>query len=346
MARLFIVTDTLQGPLIDAVADALAAQGHAIVRGPINASGVIKTYSAREQAMLFADVDVAIFTTRHLCSRATMEAATRLRGVAFPVTGVETLDLAAADELGIIVGHGAVRGNVIGMAESTIMLILMLLYDVETNIARLAAGQWRRPGHSSRSLDGKTIGLLGFGRIAREMASRLLPFGVTILTTSPRAKQSDLPEGVTKVDLPDLLAQSDVLCVLTGLTPETQGMIGAAELARMKSSAHLVNTSRGGVIDEAALHAHLAAHRIAGAALDTFAVEPLPAESPLRTLDNVILTPHCVGHTIEGTAEFAPTMIANVNAILAGELPPICKNPLAEPAWRQRLARLDESTSS
>ena len=300
MARLFICTDTLQSPLIDEVAETLAAQGHAIVRGPVDTPGVVKTYSPDEQATLFADVDAAIFTTRHECSRSTLETAARLRGVVYPVTGVETLDLAAAAELGIIVGHGAVRGNVIGMAESTIMLILMLLYDVETNITRLAAGQWRRPGHSSRSLDGKTIGLLGFGRIAREMASRLLPFGVTILATSPRARQSELPAGVTKVELPDLLARSDVLCVLTGLTPETQSMIGAAELAQMKSSAHLVNTSRGGVIDEAALYAHLADRRIAGAALDTFATEPLPGDSPLRTLDNVILTPHCVGHTVEG----------------------------------------------
>jgi D-3-phosphoglycerate dehydrogenase len=118
-------------------------------------------------------------------------------------------------------------------------------------------------------------------------------------------------------------------------------MIDAEQLALMKPSAYLVNTGRGAVIDEAALVAALRARRIMGAALDTFEAEPLPGDSPLRALDNVILTPHCVGHTVEGFAELGPAMVENIERILAGELPLYCKNPEAEAAWRERLRRLD-----
>jgi phosphoglycerate dehydrogenase-like enzyme len=221
----------------------------------------------------------------------------------------------------------------------------MLFYDVETNIARINAGVWRRAGHHGHQVEGKTIGLIGFGRIAREITSRLAPFGVRIITYSPRARPEDLPPGVEKVDLDTLLSTSDLVSVLTGLTPETRHMLDAGKLARMKPTAYLVNTGRGAVIDETALIELLRERRIAGAALDTFMVEPLPSDSPLLTLDNVILTPHCVGHTVEGWDEFGPALVENVERILAGELPLYCKNPEAEAAWRQRLARLDEPQS-
>ncbi|RQR51314.1 dehydrogenase [Burkholderia sp. Bp9140] len=341
MARIFICGDTGQATLLDSVSSALRDKGHDVVRGPLNEVGVVRTYSEVERHALIDTSDIAVFTTRHACSRVLLEGARRLRGVCYPVIGVETIDLDAANELGIIVGHGAVRGNVIGMAESTIMLILMLLYDVETNIGRLRNGQWRRPRHSSRQLEGKTIGLLGYGRIAKEISVRLHSFGVRIIVTSPRTRAENLPPGVEQVELSRLFAESDVLCVLTGLTPQTRHLIGFSELGLMKPDAYLVNTARGEIIEEEALYACLDEGRIAGAALDTFAIEPLPSDSPLRTLSNVILTPHCVGHTIEGEAEFAPTMLENIQRILAGELPLYCKNPEAEPAWRRRLAHLD-----
>ena len=341
MARLFICGDSGQAGLLDDVAGRLEGLGHTVVCGPVDVPGTIRHYDAAERAALIDDADVAVFTVRHACSREVMSGAKRLRGVCYPTIGVETLDAAAADDLGIIVGHGAVRGNVVGMAESTVMLMLMLLYDVETNVALVRAGRWRRPGHHSHQLEGKTIGLIGFGRIAREVAARLAPFGVRLVTYSPRVRPESLPAGVTKVDLDTLLADSDVVSILTGLTPETRHMIDAARLARMKSAAYLVNTGRGAVIDEAALVAALAARTIAGAALDTFAIEPLAADSPLRVLDNVILTPHCVGHTIEAMAEFAPALVENIVRILRAELPLYCQNPGAEPAWRERLRRLD-----
>ena len=341
MSRIFVCGDTGQVALLDGVAGALADAGHEVTRGPPDTPGILKIYTAEERDALINDADVAVFTIRHACSRVLMEGATRLRGICYPVIGVESLDLDAASDLGLIVGHGAVRGNVIGMAESTVMLMLMLLYDVQTNIARIARGDWRRPGHHSHQMEGKTVGLIGFGRIAREVALRLAPFGVRIVTYSPRASERDLPAAVAKVDLETLLRESDVVSVLTGLTPETHHMIDATKIALMKSGAYLVNTGRGAVIDETALIDALRTRRIAGAALDTFEVEPLPGDSPFRALDNVILTPHCVGHTTEGYDEFGPAMVENIARILRGELPLYCKNPEAEPSWRARLRTLD-----
>ena len=340
MARIFVASDSGLTKLMDDIAGRLGERGHAIMRGPLDTPGVMKTYSEAERASFIDDADIAVFTPRHACTRALMASAARLRGVCYPVIGVESLDLEAANDLGIIVGNGAVRGNIVGMAESTVMLMLMLLYDVETNIHLINSGRWRRPGHNSHQMEGKTIGLIGFGRIAREVAQRLSPFGVTLLTHSPRARAEDLPAGITKVDLDMLLRRSDVVSVLTGLTPETRSMLDAARLSSMKPSAYLVNTGRGAVVDETALFQALRDGVIAGAALDTFAVEPLPADSPLRTLKNVILTPHCVGHTIEGWDQFGPAMIENVERILADVLPLHCKNPEAESAWRERLARI------
>ena len=339
MARIFICGDTGQTALLEQTAASLSAEGHVVIRGDADTPGQIRRYSQAEITDLIVPSDVAIFTTRHECSRAMLEACTSLRGICYPVTGVETLDLRAATELGIIVGHGAVPENVIGMAEATLMLILMLLYQVEPNIARLRNLAWRLPAPASRQLAGKTVGMIGFGRIARALAALLQPVGVRILTYSPRTALSDLPHGVSKADLPALLRESDVVSVLATLSADTRHLLGAAELALMKPLAVLVNTGRGEIVDEAALVTALAERRILAAALDAFATEPLPVDSPLRRLDNVILTPHCVGHTVEGVAAIAPTLLENVRRILEGELPLICKNPQCEPAWRERLKR-------
>ena len=339
MARIFICGDTGQTALLDHVARTFADDGHDVVRGPADDAGQLKCYTAAERATLIDDADVAVFTTRHSCSRELLAGAHRLRGVVYPVTGVETLDLDAARDLGIIVGHGAVPQNIRGMAEATVMLIMMLFYDVEMNIARARRGEWRSARPTARQLAGRTIGLVGFGRIAQEVAALLASFGVRLLTCSPRTPTS-VTGAIRNVDLQTLLRESDLVSLLTGLTAETRHMIGASELALMKPDALIVNTSRGGVIDEAALVEALRERRIAGAALDAFATEPLPLDSPLRALDNVILTPHCVGHTVEGVAAIEPMLIENINRILAGELPSVCKNPEVEPAWRARLARL------
>ncbi len=339
-ANIFVCNDTGLAKLMDQVAATLDQRGHTIVRGSLDIPGERKFYNEQERAELFSDVDAAVFTPRHACTREVMLAAPKLRGICSPVIGVESIDLDAAAELGLLIGNGAVRGNVIGMAESTIMLMLMLLYQAPINTTRIAKGLWRRPGHHASQMEERTIGLIGFGQIAREITKRLQAFNVRIITYSPRAPENELPPGVKKVDLDTLLRESDIVSVLNGLTPKTHHMINADKLALMKSDAYLVNTGRGAIVDESALISALGERQIAGAALDTFEVEPLPADSPLRDLDNVILTPHCVGHTIECWDQFVPAVVENIERMLRNELPLHCKNPEVEPAWRDRLLKI------
>lgn len=337
--NVFICGDTGQINLLDEVEDTLRANGVQVVRGPVNQRGVLKRYTDDECDQYLKNADVAVFTIRHDCSRQLMDRAPRLRGICYPTTGVESLDLDAANDRGILVGHGPTPGNVIGLAEATILLSLALLYRLH-ECERLLQESRPKPSYPiARSLHGKKVGFVGFGRIARAMAERLAPFGVSMLTYSPRAKAETLPAGVTKCDLLTLMRESDIVFVLVSITPESRGMIGMKELAQMKPSAFLVNTARGEAIDEIALYNVLAERKIAGAALDTFAIEPLSPTSPLRALDNVILTPHMVGQTQEAFDEFAPTLTENIMRLLRGSPPKYCKNPEVTDRWLERFAK-------
>jgi len=339
--NIFIPNDTGITPLLDRAVVAFEERGHTVRRGEINKVGERKIYTADEVKSLFHDIDVAFFTLRHGCTRELMGGAPKLKGVCSPVIGVESIDRDAAADLGIIVGNGAVRANNVGMAESTVMLMLMLMYDVQTNIARMKDKLWRRPGHHSNIMEGRTIGLIGFGNISREIALRMMPFNVKILTYSPSAPDDEILAGVQKVDtLETLMSESDIVCVMTTLTPKKHHMVNAKMLSLMKPAAYLVNTGRGALVEEAALIDVLKDKRIAGAALDAFEIEPLPHDSPLRDLDNVILTPHCVGHVKEVMDQFVTAMVENAERIIRGELPLHCKNPHIEPQWRARLDKI------
>jgi len=142
------------------------------------------------------------------------------------------------------------------------------------------------------------------------------------------------------LDLPTLLRTSDVVSLHVTLTSETRHLLGAAELRLMQPHSYLINTARGGALDEQALYQILQDGAIAGAAIDVFEAEPLALESPLRTLDNMILTPHMVGHSRELMAAIPPAAAENVLRVLRGEPPLYVKNPEVIPAWRQRLAAL------
>ncbi|HTF14405.1 MAG TPA: 2-hydroxyacid dehydrogenase [Burkholderiales bacterium] len=338
----FICHDYMLVEVLDEIESRLGRSGIEVLRGPQTAPGKKLVYPEARYEELFARAEVMMFSSRSICSREVMLAAPRLRGIVNPTIGLETVDLAAANELGIIVGHGATPENFLGMAEATVMLILMLMYQPRATEDVLRGRRPRprpRPEDAwARMLRGCTVGLLGLGRIARGVAERLSGFGVNLVACDPFVGQDKAPAGVRMTDLDALLRSSDIVAVLVSITPESRGMLGERELALMKPSAYLVNTSRGEAIDEAALYRALKEKRIAGAALDSFAVEPLPDDSPLRELDNVILTPHMVGHTRDVFASFPPAAVENITRILRGEPPLYCKNPEIIPAWRRRLA--------
>jgi phosphoglycerate dehydrogenase-like enzyme len=186
--------------------------------------------------------------------------------------------------------------------------------------------------------------LIGFGRIARGMVERLQGWSMRIVVADPYVTAESFPVGVDLVDFDSLMATSDVVCATVALTPETRNMLDARAFALMKPEAFFINISRGGVVDEVALEQVLREKCIAGAALDVFQIEPLPADSPLRTLDNCYLTPHLVGHTKGVYGAMAPAAEENTMRILAGEAPLYCKNPEALDRWRTRLARLGSNS--
>jgi len=340
----FICHDYMLVEVLDEIESRLARLGIEVVRGPQTSPGKKLVYPGERYGELFGRAEVMMFSSRSICSRELMLAAPRLRGIVNPTIGVETLDLAAANELGVIVGHGATPENFLGMAEATVMLILMLMYNPGAS-QDVLRGRRPRPRPTSddawaRMLLGRTVGLVGLGRIARGVVERLAGFGAKLVAFDPFIEPESAPAGVRMTDLDTLLGLSDVVAVLVSITPEARGIIGERELALMKPTAYLVNTSRGEAIDEASLFRALKQRRIAGAALDSFAVEPLPEDSPLRKLDNVILTPHMVGHTQDVFASFPRAAVENITRILRGEPPLYCKNPEVLPAWKRRLASL------
>ncbi len=335
--RVIVPIDQMLAPCLDPVAEQLAAAGYAVARP---ATAVVGEWPELARA------DVAVLTPRTRFGRPEIAAAHHLKGVVFPTIGVEALDLAAADAAGLAVGNGATAEAVESMAEANVMLMAALLLDLPGKSRALRERGWRDGTVRARMLRGKTIGFIGFGRIARATLRRLANWGVNAIYFDPHVSEDIVPDtGATRIaDLVTLLRTSDIVNVLVELTAETRGMIGSAELGAMRSDAYLVNTARGAVVDEAALAQALRDGVIAGAALDAFATEPLAADSPLRTLDNLILTPHNIGHTRELFDSFVPATFENVVRIAAGEPPLYFKNPQVLPQWRARLARLGGSS--
>jgi phosphoglycerate dehydrogenase-like enzyme len=283
-----------------------------------------------------ADADILLAAGDLPCSRTMMADAPRLRAVISPFIGTEGFDERAATDLTILIANGQTPENAESMAEATILLMLASLYDLHGSEAVLRGVMPRPPGSRAFMLRGKTVGMIGYGNIARAMTARLQGWGARLLAWSRR---QDPNAAVEWVELDALLRDSDVICVLLNLNAGTRSLLNAARLRLMKPDVVLVNTARGGIIDEAAL-VELARERPAmRIALDTFAVEPLPMDSALRDLPNTILTPHMLGHTVESHAVLPCVAVDAVTSALAGEPPLYVRNPEVIPAWRRRWSR-------
>ena len=277
-------------------------------------------------ALAGAEVFVANF-----CPGWALDAAPRLRAIVNMVTGSELIAEPAATRRGIVIGIGQAAENYEGMAEATVMLMLNALKDL-SGIEKRLREALPRGRVSARQLMAKTVGLIGYGKIAQGVARRLQGWGVRLLIAAPRL-HAPLPPGAARVELPALLAASDVVAVLCSLNDSTRGLLGREALALMKPGAVLGNPARGGIVDEAALAAAARDGRLGAVALDAFAVEPLPADSPLRTLPNAILTPHMVGHTVESEEAILAMAVDNVVRVLGGVPPHVVLNPGVLPRW-------------
>ncbi len=258
-----------------------------------------------------------------------------LHGLVSPYTGIEGFDRAAASARGILIGNGQIDENVDSMAEATVMLLLAAAYKLPDATAAMADGAWPRPAARGRLLKAMTVGIVGYGRIAQGVVGRLAPFGCALLIHAPRL-HSPLPPGAEQVSLETLAERSDAVVVLAALGPDTHHLIGRDLIARMKPDAIVVNTARGGLIDEAALVEAGREDRLGGLALDVFEMEPLPPDNPVRMLSNAILTPHTIGHTRETIARLPIHALENIRSLLRGEPPLSLVNVEALPAWQAR----------
>ncbi|HEU5321998.1 MAG TPA: NAD(P)-dependent oxidoreductase, partial [Methylomirabilota bacterium] len=283
--------------------DPLRAAGHEVVVGrPLDAPGR-RAYSEAELAEAAGDADVLLASHLETVSRRVLESAPRLSLVVVPFIGVDKIDVAAATRLGVAVANSPTAENFTAVAEAAVMLALMLLKRVKRGEARLRAGQWARREDRGDFLFGKTVGIVGLGRVGSRVARRLAGWEVRLLACDPYVDAARARAvGAEPVDLDALLAEADVVTLHASLTDETRGLVGDKALRRMKPTAVLVNTARGELVDEEALARALTEGRLAGAAVDAFAREPLPAGHPYRAVDpeRLILTPHNVSHSEAG----------------------------------------------
>ena len=260
-------------------------------------------------------------------TRRVIEQAPRLVIIARHGVGVDAVDLAAATARGVIVTTTGSE-NAAAVAEYTFALLLALLRKVTAADRGMRQGEWSRNPLVGVELDGRTLGIIGLGAIGRRVARQGLGFGMRVLAYDPHLADSGDP-AVELVSFARLLSEADVVTVHTRLTPETAGLLDARAFAAMKSSAYFVNTARGEIVDEAALIRALQSNAIAGAALDAYAEEPLPAASLLRQLDNVLLSPHVAGQTGEALMRVAVCAAESILDEFAGRRPRFVYNPEA-----------------
>ena len=291
-------------------------------------------------APLLNGVQGVLLRTGIFFNKALMEQADDLWVIARTGAGVDNVDVPAATEKGILVTCVA-GANTRTVAEHTLALIMALMKQLPRLDREVRQDNFGiRYKNLPRDLTGKTVGLVGLGKIGSELA-RIChqSFDMHILAHDPYLPpevQNHFKSWVEFCELERLLKTSDVISLHIPLSPATQKMIGARELGWMKPSAYLVNASRGGVIDEAALIQCLKDRRIAGAGLDVFAQEPPEKDSPLKKLDNVILTPHIAGLTLECGIRVSVLAVQAVLDVFQGKKPNGIVNPevLTQPRWK------------
>ncbi len=261
---------------------------------------------------LLDDVPALIVRNRTQVDAELLAAAPRLRVVGRLGVGLDNIDVAACKARGIKV-IPATGANTRAVAEYVISTVMLLLRGAYLSSAAVAAGKWPRTQLSEgRETAGRTLGLVGFGSIGQLTAKLAMALGMRVLAYDPLLA-ADAPawgeSGVARRELDALLAEADAVSLHVPLTAQTRGLMDAARIGRMRAEAVLINTARGGIVDETALAEALRSGRLAGAALDVYAQEPLPEGSPLAAAPNLILTPHIGGLTRESNTRVS-TMIA------------------------------------
>lgn len=263
-----------------------------------------------------------------------MEAAPNLKVISNYAVGYDNVDLGEATKRNIVVGNtpGVLTETTADMAFALLMASARRLAEGHEYTLK---GRWRTWSPMvllGQDIHGAALGIVGLGRIGAEMAKRARGFNMRVLYHDPHRKSGRIEKelGAQFVpELSDLLSAADFISIHVPLTPSTNGLIGVAEFDTMKKNAVLINTSRGGIVDQKALYEALKSGRIFAAGLDVTAVEPIPRDDPLLTLKNVIITPHIASASVKTRTKMAMMAAENLLAGLKGELPPNCVNPEA-----------------
>ncbi|ODT57703.1 MULTISPECIES: NAD(P)-dependent oxidoreductase [Paracoccus] len=314
-----MTTILVTGPRLDAAAVTLAEErGATLAFMPPYADEASLIAAARETGAC------AILSRMGRVSAAVIAAAPALRVIAKHGAGVDNIDLAAAAERGIPV-LSVPGGNAVSVAEHTMASVLAVTKQLAVLDAGMRAGRWDKPGFLGREVAGLRMGLVGIGAIARATARMAQGFGLQLSAYDPHAPDAVFTEaGVERIaDLDTLLARSDILSLHCPLTAETRNLLDARRLALLPQGAVVVNTARGGLIDEPALLEAVRGGHLSGAALDSFAVEPPSADHPFFGEPRILLSPHVAGVTAEAGARVARAAVQGALDIIEGRpVPP------------------------
>ncbi|MEV4638650.1 phosphoglycerate dehydrogenase [Actinoplanes sp. NPDC049548] len=272
-----------------------------------------------------ADADAVIVRSATQVDAEAVAAAPRLKVVARAGVGLDNVDVPAATARGVMVVN-APTSNIVSAAEQAIALLLAVARNTASASTALKRGEWKRAAYTGVELQGKTVGVVGLGRIGVLFAQRMAAFGTRLIAYDPYVQPARAAQlGVRLVGLEELLRDSDFISVHLPRTPETLGLIGEKELATVKPGVRIINAARGGLVDERALADALAEGRVAGAGLDVYATEPITS-SPLFAFDNVVVTPHLGASTVEAQDKAGLSVARSVKLALQGEFVPDAVN--------------------
>jgi D-3-phosphoglycerate dehydrogenase / 2-oxoglutarate reductase len=276
--------------------------------------------SEQELCQKIVGYDALMVRSATTVTKAVIEAADQLKVIGRAGVGVDNIDVGAATARGIMVINSP-QGNTISAAEHTFALILSAARRIPQACATMADGKWDRKKFTGNELYNKTLGIVGFGRIGREVASRAASFKMNVLAYDPFVSDEAIrATGAEPRELDDLLPHADFVTLHVPKVKETAGLFDKARLLTMKKGAFLVNCARGGIVDEQALLEVLETH-LGGAAFDVFETEPLPVDSPLRGIHNLVTTPHLAASTEEAQLRVAIDVAEQIRDVLAGKSP-------------------------
>jgi len=302
------------------VSDSLSEEGLKILREIKEFEVDVKTSLKPEQLKeIVKDYDALLVRSATKVTKDIIDAASKLKVIGRAGVGLDNVDLDAATQKGIIVMNTP-GGNTISTAEHAFSMILSLSRSIPQASASTKSGEWKRSKFMGVELYAKVLGIVGFGRIGKEVAKRALSFGMRVLAYDPFLSR-DVAEslGIEVVELEELFQQADYITVHTPMTDETRHMISDKQFAAMKKGVRIINCARGGIIDEVALVKAVKEGKVAGAALDVFEKEPITPDNELLKLDNVIVTPHLGASTEEAQVNVAIEVAEIVRDALLGK---------------------------